>query len=390
MKREFNEALGVPDNLVNVAKEIYDDTLNSIDPNLDFEELNDFDIDIDKQYTINDVSIGEVEFQISLNEYDGNIELIGMSTSEKTKVTNDFKIEKRKSNKFNIEFRYACRLNTTGEDIINHIKSNRLEYVASIAHEVKHYYDGHKKPINNLVTRVQYDVASSESFANINPINEFLHYIYYSHVIESLVRPTEIAALIDAGEIDKKGFYKFLTSTRTYQRLNDMRNFSYELLKEKLMGDYNKIIRLLDRINFDYEGMSKEEVIENVLRLVYINFRNWKHSLMVKRLTSDFFEAIAGFSGAKQKFLENYEKILEKFGNDYEKFFRYEIKLMNKMGDKMIRKIGKVYDLARETQNESIINWELWKLINENKRPTKIETELKYRIKPENKKPKKK
>ena len=52
---------------------------------------------------------------------------------------------------------------------------------------------------------------------------------------------------------------------------------------------------------------------------------------------------------------------------------------MNYIGDKMIRKISKLYDMALYTKNESIINWDLWRMINENNQ--KISKEFRFKHK---------
>jgi hypothetical protein len=291
-----------------------------------------------------------------------------MATSEKSRLSNDFKVEKLTTATFNISFRYAVTSDTTGEELVQDMITNKLEYIGSISHELKHFYDNRKIGPTPLTKRVKYETASSEGFANITPVNEFIHYIYYANAIESLVRPSEFAALVKAGEIDKQQFYKFLTSTRTYERLNRMRSYTYETLRNDLIKEADRIKRLFERLDFPYEGKSDEELADDIIRLVAVNFGNWMGDRMRKRLTTNFMEAIAGFTGDKEKYFDKFINNVQKYQNNPKKFIEYETKNMNRVGDYMIRKIAKLYDTAADVKNESIINWEVWKLINENNR----------------------
>jgi len=314
------------------------------------------------------VTFSTVDFEIDIEGVTDELDLIGMATSEKSRLSNDFKVEKLTTATFNISFRYAVTSDTTGEELVQDMITNKLEYIGSISHELKHFYDNRKIGPTPLTKRVKYETASSEGFANITPVNEFIHYIYYANAIESLVRPSEFAALVKAGEIDKQQFYKFLTSTRTYERLNRMRSYTYETLRNDLIKEADRIKRLFERLDFPYEGKSDEELADDIIRLVAVNFGNWMGDRMRKRLTTNFMEAIAGFTGDKEKYFDKFINNVQKYQNNPKKFIEYETKNMNRVGDYMIRKIAKLYDTAADVKNESIINWEVWKLINENNR----------------------
>ncbi len=368
MRKEFNEALGVPENQIETAIEIYEKIMEVIPKDYDVEELKKFETTIHGDFRVSDISFDSVEFELDIEGIGDELELIGMATSEKSKLTKSFKVKKLPQSKFNISFRYVVKPDTTGEDLVQDMIKDKIEYIGSVSHELKHFYDNRKIAPTPLIKRVKYETASSEGFGNITPVNEFIHYIYYANTIESLVRPSEFAALIKAGEIDKQQFYKFLTSTRTYERLNRMRGYTYETLRNDLIKESDKIKRFFERLDFPYEGKSDEELADDVIRLVAINFGNWMGNRMRRRLTTNFLEAIAGFEGDKEKYFNNFVKGAEKFQNNPKKFIEHETKTMNRVGDYMIRKIAKLYDTAADVKNESIINWEVWKLINENKR----------------------
>jgi hypothetical protein len=378
MKKEFKEALGVPSNLINTANKLYDLIINIIPPSYTFEELDGFNEVINGEFEIGDHTFSGVNFEINLREHD-TLEIAGMHTGEKAKVTDKFKFKTKLGKKFELGFNFVGPRTTTGQDIIDLIKKEKLEFVGSISHELKHRYDKFKNPKMGLGLKSRYVVASNRGFGDIRPINEFIHYLYYTHIVESLVRPSEIAALIETGEISKKDFYKFLTDTRTFKRLSNIRNFDYNEFKENIKSEIPKIKELFDFNDISYEGMSDDEILEKTLDLVYKNLRDWEASFVHQRLLDNPLEALFGFTGAKDTFFQNYLKNMERFGNDYNKFFNYEIKLMNYIGDKMIRKISKLYDMARDTKNESIINWDLWRMINENNQ--KISKEFRFKHK---------
>lgn len=378
MKKEFKEALGVPQNITNVAVKIYNDIMDYIPKNADFGELNGFEAEIKGDYEFAGLTFKKVNFDLEIRQHD-ELELVGMATADNAKLQDDFSLKSKQSKKFNILFRYVGPETTTGSDIIQDMVDDKLEYIGSIAHELKHKYDYFKKPVQSLSKRVKYEVGSGRGFGSVRAINEFIHFLYYGHVIESLVRPTEIAAIIEAGNITKKDFYKFLTDTRTYQRLNQLKNFTYEKFYNDIKNEIDEVKDLFDHNNISYENKTDDEIVEEALRLLYLNLKDWKAEKMHNRLVSGFHEMFLGFSGEKDIFFSNYLKTISKFEDNYKKFFEYEIKLFNYVGAKMIKKIAKLYDLARETQNESIINWELWRLLNENN--MKIETEIRFRPK---------
>lgn len=368
MRKEFNEALGVPENQIDTAIKIYERILKIIPKDYDVSDLKDFKKKFRGDFKVGDVTFSTVDFEIDIEGVTDELDLIGMATSEKSRLSNDFKVEKLTTATFNISFRYAVTSDTTGEELVQDMITNKLEYIGSISHELKHFYDNRKIGPTPLTKRVKYETASSEGFANITPVNEFIHYIYYANAIESLVRPSEFAALVKAGEIDKQQFYKFLTSTRTYERLNRMRSYTYETLRNDLIKEADRIKRLFERLDFPYEGKSDEELADDIIRLVAVNFGNWMGDRMRKRLTTNFMEAIAGFTGDKEKYFDKFINNVQKYQNNPKKFIEYETKNMNRVGDYMIRKIAKLYDTAADVKNESIINWEVWKLINENNR----------------------
>ena len=69
---------------------------------------------------------------------------------------------------------------------------------------------------------------------------------------------------------------------------------------------------------------------------------------MIELLVDNFQEQIFGFNGPKKMYFENYLKKINRFGDNYEKFIKYEIKRINYICYKMMKKISKLYSLIQD------------------------------------------
>lgn len=346
IKKMINEVLGVPENLTKTARIVYDEVYNAIPDDIDFDDIDGFNKTIYGDFEIADYKFNEINFSMDIREH-SDFELIGMSTGEQSKITKKFKLKSQVKNKFEITFRFIGPKETTGADIKNLMKSKRAEFIGSIGHELKHRYDFSKIRKSPLASRVKYQSTSGRGFGDITPINKFIHFMYYAHIVESLVRPSELASIIDDGQITKKEFYNFITSTRTYKTLTELKNFNYDTFKTEVKEEIPKIKQLFDYNDVDYDGLSDDQIVEKTLELAFKNIISWQGQNMVSFLSQHPLEAIFGFRGEKQIFFDNFIKHLERFGDNYEKFYIYEIKLFNQVGEKMIRKIIKLYDLSK-------------------------------------------
>jgi hypothetical protein len=131
--------------------------------------------------------------------------------------------------------------------------------------------------------------------------------------------------------------------------------------------------------------MSIDEKINRVLEVTYIDLVNNKMEMFV-RMTEHAMDDFLKF-GAQlgilppnaEERLEELQKtnmIRQKFMNyvmKYEKnptkFFEDEFEKFNYVSNKMLKKIGKLYDMAKDDVpvSESIINWELHQKVREQK-----------------------
>jgi len=126
-----------------------------------------------------------------------------------------------------------------------------------------------------------------------------------------------------------------------------MKNYSYDILRDGIIEDIQKVKDLFDRVGFDYEGKTDSEIADKTITLIAVNFRNWMGDRLKNKLTTNFIETFLGFRGDKEKYFNKIVKEINKQQENPEKFIKNEIKLMNYVGNNMIKKISKLYDLAK-------------------------------------------
>jgi hypothetical protein len=226
---------------------------------------------------------------------------------------------------------------------------------------------------------------------------KFIHFLYFTTVAENLVRPSEVASNIRTKNITKSQFLDFLKKDKTFQKLQEIKNFTYEDLVSGIKDNMERVDFFISEImEEDPTTMTDDEKVEKVLRLFFINLSNRKlekfnryvdgpmgSDPLLSMLASMLGQSL-GDSEELDKIKENFQKFVLRFENNPIKFFKYEIKKFNMIADKMIRKIAKLYDMAKDDgqTNESIINWELHRLLMEKKYgPFKIHKEIIYKKK---------
>jgi hypothetical protein len=144
--------------------------------------------------------------------------------------------------------------------------------------------------------------------------------------------------------------------------------------------------------------MSIDQKIDRVLEVAYIDLVNNRMEMFV-RMTEHHMDDMLRFGAQlgvlpsrldkgveklkktdeiRQKFL----KYVMKYEKNPTKFFEDEIENFQYIANKMIKKISKVYALAKDDEqvSESILNWDLHQQIMEKKYgKRKIETKYKYK-----------
>jgi hypothetical protein len=371
-KKILNERLGVPEGIIDVSKNLYNDIIDIFFKKLSkYKRTYNFTIKPKLPYQIKDFTIDKVELEITLHETDQTdvVDFIGMSvksnfskdfSGEKPKFINDIKSTSK------IEFDLVVPEVWDVNMVKEYLQNKKVKIISSFAHELKHEYDDFKSKTFSLVERVNYNVAR-KMMGLLKPLNDFSYYLYFISKIESLVRTTEISTELDLMGVTKKQFLNFLLKNRTYKLLKDIQNFSFGNLKNNLLEYIKEIEKIFDEIEIDYSDMSDSEKVDEILRLYVVNFSNKKFKDYLRYMTDSFMDDILGFSEKKENWIEKYKRTISKYENNEIKFFENSEKLFKFVSTKMIKKISKLYDmLSEKTVSESIHNPELYSIINKN------------------------
>ena len=277
------------------------------------------------------------------------------------------------------------------------MEEERDEHVSALAHEIKHKYDKQSKTYDRIGPDAVYQATQRRGTFGIPAIDrDFYRHMYYIHSIENLVRPTEVAYSMRRKNITKSQFKDFLENNRVYDEILKIKNFTFEDFISKLKEQEDRLDGLLEYIGEDPSNMSIDEKINKVLELVYVDLVNNRMDLfmqMTEGPMDDFltFGAQLGMippgSEEKMKQLQKTNEIRRKFLSRtmrYEKnpikFFEDEFEEFNYVANKMLKKISKLYAMAKDDEqvSESIINWDLHQQIMEKKYgKRKIETKIK-------------
>jgi hypothetical protein len=401
----ITEALGVPDNILDAADMLYDvveKDIKSIDTIQD-----EYVFDGDIEFELGDkkkIKVDSYELTVTIEEIEdeeGVLDIVQMGMGGRFGFDRDkFMKENEPSTKLELSITFAVGENWSPEGLIRKMEEERDEYVSSLAHEIKHKYDKQAKLYGLIGPDAEYQATQIRGTFGIPVIDRvFFRYLYYISGIENLVRPTEVAYELRRKNITKSKFREFLENNRVYSELLKIKNFTFDDFISQLKGSEDRLDALIDHIGEDPSDMTIDEKINRVLELVYIDLVNNKMKMFMT-MTEHAMDDILRFGGQlgllpsgaeeKVKALEKTDEIRKKFLNyviKYEKnpikFFEDEIEKFNYVSTKMLKKIGKLYAMAKDDDqpvSESILNWDLHQQIMEKKYgKRKISTTYNYK-----------
>jgi hypothetical protein len=273
---------------------------------------------------------------------------------------------KRKRNRFDINIKLNTPpYNWDYRDVANFIEREKPEFISSFSHELMHWFDNEKRKNLSKSRLGKYNAKDIKLFKNIYPINNFLFLLYFTHSVENVVRSTEFASRLKSQKVTRKNFLEFLRSDVTYQTLNRAKDFSYESLKNNLKAYVVEIEEVLRKLNIatpvvglninnipkttsDFAKIYEEEIdqILNSVRLFIADgvLTNYYNALVLNML-ADF--------NIKEYLPDKFLKSVGKF-NSNDAFYKHEEKILNNIGDKMIRKLSKLYDTVDNSFEDKI------------------------------------
>jgi len=373
----INEALGVPDSILEGADEIYDIILNGLKG---FNEKKDeynikgkIDIYLGGKKKIkidNYVVIIKVD---PLKDYDGDVIITSMGVEQIFDFDREISFKRgHKSSEIVISVDFVVPENWEVKDLYDEFKKNEIKYISSLAHELKHKYDKQIKLIDLIGKDVDYVSTNRTENFGIPVIDQiFKRYLYYTSETENLVRATEIASKMKNKNITKSEFLNFIRNDETYDELVRIKNFTFDKFIELLYEQMNYVEKLLIFLGVDITDMSDDEKIKNVLEAIYFYITNKKIDIFnkfVRKSIDDIIDEFISLYGIEhlpedaKKGVENVSSVRTKYFNHitkYEKrpiqYFKDEIKRFNYSAERVIRKLVKLYDMAKD-DNEVLTN----------------------------------
>jgi hypothetical protein len=400
--RLLNEALGVPDFILDAADMLYDVVENDIRSIDDIQDEYNFKGKID--FELGDkkkIRIDSYELNVKIEEMEdeeGVLDIISMGMGGRFGFDRDVNLKiNEPSTTLNLDITFAVGDNWKPEELIDKMEEERDENVSALAHEIKHKYDKQAKEYSRIGPDAVYQATQQKGNFAIPAIDRvFYRFMYYIHAIENLVRPTEVAYSMKRKNITKSQFKDFLEDNIVYKELLRIKNYTFDNFIQDLKQQEDRLDGLLEHIGEDPSDMSIDEKINRVLELVYVDLVNNRMDLfmqMTQGPMDDFLTFGAqlgmippGFE-EKMKQLQTTNEIRRKFLSRtmrYEKnptkFFEDEFEKYNYVANKMLKKISKLYAMAKDDEqvSESILNWDLHQQIMEKKYgKRKIETKYK-------------
>jgi len=363
----INEKMGVPDNIITSATNLYNLILS------DFEKRSEDDTTIsdmisngfDDEYQINlpitievsDLKFNSVELQVGLlpatSLEKDKVDVISWGVANMPDRQEKYKLYYDKSliDKIDMRVNFAIGAEAKFIDICDYLIKDRSHTIGVLSHELKHVYDKYMFGKSFLEDIVDYQTWANTR-TGFGAIDEFIYYLYVISKTESLVRPTEIAGELVTSDITKSDFKEFLQQNSTYKNLITIKNFTYDGLKKELLKDIDKVRNLFS----DLTNETDEEVVESALDVTY--------RMMVGESAEKMADILRLGDPQLQKMRDLEMKILgmckdteffkkyvsKRIFNNTDEFFLYWEKKLNFEANKVIKKIIKLYDMCKDEE----------------------------------------
>lgn len=372
------EKLGIPTGIEKEADRIYKLIITSL---TDVEFPDDFEDDKDKNIFLSETNIKIKELNVPigivlfLNYYEplelpeiislgcGGEPNINLNDKNKMFIT-------KKSIIFSINVAVGDEIDKN--DIINMIGKKMKR--SSIAHELMHFYNDYKKEKRSVYGVATYASYQLDGFPPL--ISSFLHLLYYMTSVESIVRPTELYKDLIDNKITKDNFEDFMESSKMIQMIKTAKTFSLDSYREKLNIDPD-VKELLNFAKLEGYELSNDPSYD-ILQLLFINLTQ-RYEKIAKEFIDSYinknqFQVITALFGGRTSEIfdianDNFKDILSKmykYEKNPMKYFENLEKMLNFEGNKMYKKLYKLYDMVQDKKNTkgSIINWDLHNKIN--------------------------
>lgn len=399
----LNEIVGVPENILLAAEKLYSEvekhvkSINTKEEEYEFYGSLNVELGVKKKIQITDYKLTVKTEEIE--NYNGKPDIASMGVLQAFMFDRKILMKvSEKTAKLELVINFVVSENWEPYELYETMEKDKVNQIASLAHELKHKYDKQAKPFALIGKDAEYQATQSAGTFGIPAIDRrFFRYAYFISGIENLVRPTEVASQMRSQNIKKSDFEEFTKTERVFKELTEIKNYTFEKFIEDIKSNMPRVDALLDYINEDYSDMNDDEKIESVLNLVYMNIANRRAEIFMQ-MTSEGLDDLIRMSSVfgqipstlikKAKELQKTDEVRKKFlsyvtkhQNNPIKFFEEEIENFSYVANKMLKRLVKLYSIAKdEDVNESIQNWDLHQKLMEKKYgKRKIETTYKYK-----------
>lgn len=370
LRNIINEIVGVPEGIIETSTEIYNELLKELKQSIVLKNFDHYQFNRSKTRLFLDnvkIKMGSIVYNdlikidIDVREYhtedlyrDGiGPRLLSASIRGSSKPNwEDFTL-KKENRDIDLVLNFAVTKEKPFVDLIALVKSEKQELITTLVHELKHHYDDlvRKKPekINSRILYGVYNLIVNRY--SIRALNNFTYNLYYTSSIENLVRSSEVYSTMILNNVSKKDFKDFLTSTENYKTALELKNYTYENLKNAILKNMKGVDKFILDLVPQFEplmsSLDDDFKLDVVLRTLF---------MVIKEEKSNYLEGYMKLA-REQMDSKNMIKLLyheKKFNNeiskfkDYDAFYKYEIKKFNIIGDKLIRKMAKVQSLLKE------------------------------------------
>jgi hypothetical protein len=387
----ISEALGVPDTILDVAEQVFDSVAQDIKSIRTKKDEYIFRGNVGVQLgDKKKIDIDDYELTVSVvypDDYDEEPQIMSMGMVQQFNFDRNIMMKRvQKSSTAEIEIDYAVSDNWEPSDLYNTLMKSKTKHLASIAHELKHKYDKQSKKIDLIGREALYHSTMKMGISGIPAIDSvFMRALYFVSMTENLVRPVEIASIIKSKNITKSQFKDFLMKTDVYRELQNIKNYTFDDFINDMKEQMNKVDNLLEHVNVDgLEDMSEDDKIKKVLEVIYGTLTNARLDIFQDMTSNkqdelmDMFKDLFGQDLKKddpqQKGLEQVRNKFYNYAAKYKdnpvKFFEDEFENFNYTANKVLKRLSKIYALAQDDEqpvSESILNWELYQKVKEQK-----------------------
>jgi hypothetical protein len=399
--RLITEALGVPDTILEVAEQVFNSVARNIKSIRTKKDEYTFRGNVGTQLgDKKKIDIDDYELTVNViypDDYDEEPQIISMGMIQQFNFDRNIMMKRtQQSSTAEIEIDYAVSDNWEPIDLYNTLMKSKTKHLASIAHELKHKYDKQSKKIDLIGREALYQSTIRVGRSAIPAIDSgFMRALYFVSMAENLVRPVEIASIMKSKNITKSQFKDFLMKTDVYRELQNIKNYTFDDFINEMKNQMDRVDALLEHVNVDgLEDMSEDDKIKKVLEVIYGTLTNTRLDIFQDMTSNKQDELMSMFKDLfgqdlrkddpQQKGLEQVRNKFYNYAAKYKdnpvKFFEDEFENFNYTANKVLKRLSKIYAMAQDDEkpvSESILNWELYQKVREQKNgKMKFDTEI--------------